>query len=745
MRQTQRLARNVFALLLGAAILLPLTSTAQTGWGSIDGTLTDRATGVPVAFAQILLEGAERSTQTTADGDFMLRNVPPGTYVLRAFRIGYEPLVKDVEVGPNQVRTLQLQMRAEPVRVGEIVVHDIHETRERHDVEGTSSFSLGGTSLRERLGATIAETLEKEPGVSMRSMGPAPARPVLRGLGGERLLVLEDGERTGDLSSTSSDHAVAIDPLMMDEIEVLRGPSALLHGPSVLGGVVNVLKNAVPNDRPDHFHIQAALQPQSVNRSYATGVSVHTPLLSNYSFHAGGAVRDAGDLRTPEGTLKNTGLFGLTASGGLSRVGEWGYAGVAAGWYESQYGIPGGFVGAHPNGVDIDMTRYNVDARAVFLNVKPHIPSLEVRGTYSWYHHQEFESNGILGIEFGVITYRGALTARTDGPGRLGEGTFRFSGEYRDYAAGGFSATPASREWTLAGAAVQRFDVGRLGLLGGLRYDVRRVEPSVTFTSVFLDGIRPRTFAGLSASGTASLSLVSGVAIGFTAMRSLRLPGIEELYSGGPHLAAYSYDIGGPDLGLEKGFGLEVFGRYETDETNLSLTLFRSAISGFIYPRNTGEINYRVYLPIYAYSGEDALMWGGEFRFDRTLARWLALETSGSYVQGTFSAESQPMPWIPPLRGKIGGRFTWGALSLQPYTRLAAAQSRLGPFEKRTDGYVTLGATAQYILTAAGLVHTVDLAVENLTDTAYRDHLSRVKIVMPEPGRNFRLLYRVYF
>ena len=208
----------MLVLLAVAVLLLSAPSIAQQGSSSITGSIRDAETGAPVAYVQIYLEEAARATQTDENGRFILVNLTGGSDRLHAFRIGYEERHVNVELSGGADEVLNIVMRHEAIHVEEIVVH---ESRETSDQLGTSAFAMGGGNLRENLGSTIAETLENEPGISMRSMGPAPARPVLRGLGGERLLLLEDGERTGDLSQSSSDHAVAIDPLMTDEIEVI--------------------------------------------------------------------------------------------------------------------------------------------------------------------------------------------------------------------------------------------------------------------------------------------------------------------------------------------------------------------------------------------------------------------------------------------------------------------------------------------------------------------------------------------
>lgn len=740
-RETKRRWAAPAGILLAA--LLPLLVYAQptTRSGAVAGDVRDVETGRPVAWTQILLEEANRSTTSAETGAFRLVNIPEGLYTLKAYRIGYEPLIRTVRVPAGDTLRLTLTLTGSPLEAGEVIVESEREAAQQL---ADAALELEGRRLRQNLGTTIAETLEDEPGIAMRSMGPAPARPVLRGLGGERLLVLEDGGRTGDLSATSTDHAVVIDPLSAERIEVIRGPAALIYGPNTLGGAVNVIRGYVPTSRPDGFSAGYTLQSESVSRGIATGLSATGPA-GPVVFHADGSYRRSQDVHTPVGVLENTSLETLSGSAGASLVGRWGHAGVAGSYYTSDYGIPGGFVGAHPNGVDIHLERRHLEARSELLPRTRWVPRVDLSGSYSWYHHEEFESSGALGTEFGLLSYHGEAIAHTRQYGPFRKGAVGVWGEYRDYAAGGLIFTPASTDWTVAGFAFQDVHFDEWTLQAGLRYDLRQVSPREEQVSRVIGRIRARTFGGLSGAVSGLWHPRTDLSLGTTLMRSLRVPGIEELYSEGPHLAAYSFEVGNPNLEMERGWGAEAFLRYDGSRTDGKAAVYRNRFSGYIFPRNTGETNVRTLLPIYQTTGAEAVMYGAEGSGEIFLSTDVSLLGSFSYVHATFTDTDEPIPFIPPLSARLGLEWSPGAWTFGLTAHAAAEQNRVGAHEEPTDGYVTLDSYVQYFFTAGRFLHTIDLGVENVTDAEYRDHLSRVKVIMPEPGRNLKLLYRMYF
>ncbi|MCY3664932.1 MAG: TonB-dependent receptor, partial [Gemmatimonadetes bacterium] len=225
-------------------------------------------------------------------------------------------------------------------------------------------------------------------------------------------------------------------------------------------------------------------------------------------------------------------------------------------------------------------------------------------------------------------------------------------------------------------------------------------------------------------------------------------PGIEELFSEGPHLAAYSYEVGNGALDSERGLGLELFADYHREKGHVHLAVFRNAIDGYIFPKNSGERSLRrADLFLYQTVGERVLMHGAEVTFDWHLAEPWKVAGSLSYVRGRLTdLDDEPLPRLPPLQGHLGLTCEpTEALSATIDVRLAAAQNRISEFEEPTEGYAVLDLSSQYYAQWGGRLHTFSLTLENATDAVYRNHLNRVKEILPEPGRNLRLLHKIFF
>lgn len=750
---------------------MPPEASSDRKVGALEGKIIDMDSGESLGWTTLLVVELNRSAAAHSDGSFHFYRLPTGTYTLKTFRVGYQNSSQKFTIRPQDTTRLILKLTSVPISVEGVTV-EAHGYEDNLSGLQEPAVEVSGKNLRQNLGTTIAETIEDEPGLATRTMGPAPARPVLRGLSGDRLLMLEDGGRTGDLSATSSDHAVVIEPMTAERIEVIRGAEALQYGGSVLGGVINVVRNYVPTNLPHRVSGSASLQGQTVNTGYSGGAEFSIPL-GPMAFHADGSYRSADNVNTPLGILRNTAIDNLNGSLGTSYLSDWGYLGAAGGYYESQYGIPPDPYGGHPGGVTIDLKRTHYESKAELYPRPDCLCRFNLKYSYSRYQHTEYESNGAVGIKFGVLTHNFSAKMHTHQLGIFRNGVMGLWGEYRDYATGGLSFTPATGEYSLAAHLYQEAHFGKLMTSGSIRLDTRYIRPSEEKTIVredFTLFVRDRSFQGISLALSGHYHFARDWLVGLTAMRSYRAPTIEELFSEGPHLAAYSYEVGNSELDSEKGLGVETFFEFQREHHNLRLVIFINDITGYIYPENTGRFSLRrADLLVYQHVGERVSMTGLETTFNSRLSERWSMGGNLSYVRGELIDQDKPLSQMPPLSSKLRISYHQGKMTFSGHMHAAARQERLGEYENLfpvldqngeiikdnqgdplleqlpTEGYVVFDLVADYYFSAGSFLHTLSFSIENITDTEYRKHLNRVKQIMPEPGLNIKLLYKVYF
>ena len=710
---------------------------------SISGEVIDAETETPLMDVHVsLLRDREGTSlfRTGKTGQFRFDEIAPGTYTLRFERAGYEASDQEIIVETDPM-TMIVKLERNPLQLGEVVVTPGDE--EHAHFEKTTDLNLSAQELDQQMGATIAETLSGEVGVAQRTMGRTTARPVIRGMGGDRLLILEDGGRTGDKSGSSADHAVAIDPTTATNIEIIRGATSLIYGSGTLGGVVNVKRETIPQTLPHRPTMNLTFQGESVN-SGLTGTTGFTIPIGDLAWRLELNRRSTDDTHTPIGILENTSLSHTNFSTGISMVKDWGHVGISGGSYRSDYGVPGSPEG-HIHGVTIDLDRQRYEGDFEYGFQQSFFKKLKLHSTYTRYQHQEIESNNRLGVEFGVLTTNVSALAYMRGDAVAGVWS-----EYRDHATGGFYWTPHTREISLAGFYLKQKRLNEdLTLQGAIRYDVRRVEPFKEGIVTRAGPVTQQDFGGVSSAVSGIYHWDDHLETGATLMKTFRTPGIEELFSDGPHLAVYSYEIGNAELGSEDGFGTEAFLRYAAKRLKMNLTVFRNQIYGYLIQGNTGEKEWGSgaagWLWIYQYQGQNALLNGAEFSIDAEIVPRFQVEASMSYVRGTLMTSGLPLERIPPLNGKVALQYVTRPLNVHFTARFSDGQHRLGEFEEATDGYVVYDAGFQFSFPWWQLQHQAVVTVENIFDTEYRQHLSRIKSVMPEPGRNVKLLYRLIF
>lgn len=723
-------------LITCSGIIIP-----QSVSDTLRGIILDISDDTPIAGAVIKFKNTENYTTSNLKGLFTLVKKDSAEQELEISHIAYKPSAIRLRSNLNSYNLI-VHLTSSYFKTETVIVSGRHSNTSHTD-EDTYIEVLRGKDLERSLGSTLASTLKNEAGIAIRSMGPAPSRPVIRGMGGDRVLLLEDGFRTVDLSATSPDHAVSLDPFSIERIEVIRGPAVLIYSPVTIGGVVNSIRREINGDFSQSVEGNIGLYGESSNRGLLGSGLLKIPLgdfLGRFEFSR----RSTDDLQSPTGTLKNS-ASGLTNGAfSLSHKFSSGYTGIAARDFSLDYGIPGGFVGAHPDGVHIKMFRrvysglYSISPQSKYIN------NVTIRLTRNFFSQTEYESSGLIGAEFGMTDYALHAEAETKSMWLFSHGSVGIESEYRDFQVGGFVFTSPAINRQVAGYIYQNIPFTNSNLELGLRITHGSFSPSLSGKIINGKVIAPVSFTIPSFSLSYQYNVSENIAAGAAFHKTSRLPSIEELYSAGPHLAAYSYETGNPDLKPENGYGFEIFSGYTTESLSLRGNVYFNILENFLLPRNNGKINFATLLPVYETTGEKVRLFGGEFQAEAEFPLGIKISNVSSLTYGEFSGGS-PMPSIPPFKNITTISAAFSGVSLGIRTTLAMAQNKTDIYEFPTPGYGAHDFFVQYSYIQSHLIHNFSLNVDNIFNKEFRNHLSRVKSILPEPGRSFRVVYRMFF
>ncbi|MCS7052838.1 MAG: TonB-dependent receptor, partial [Ignavibacterium sp.] len=431
----------------------------------LTGKILNAENSEPVANALIQLFAINQFTTSSNDGSFIFSNINAKKFRIKITHIAFQEKLVDLDFDEQTSKTLTVYLIPKIINLSPVVISGNSKLSIVEEIQQFSSI-LSGKELQRNLSQTLASTLKNEAGLSIRSMGPAPSRPVFRGLGQERVLISEDGIKTIDLSSSSPDHAVTLEPFQSERIEVLRGPKILTKTLTSVGGVVNVVKNDIPNQIHNQIHFNAGVYYESANRGYLTGVQTEIPY-NPFALRFELNRRKTDDIKTPIGYLKNSLSKNLNGNIGLSFVEEFGVIGSGIKIYNLNYGVPGGFVGAHPFGVNIDIEKQQINFLSE-INLDKN--NLDLRFSNVQYRHKEFEYNGLIGSEFAINTNSATLNFEHNKFSIFDEGILGISFEHRDFNIGGYVFSPPSYSYNISTFVYENVKAEKLNLEFGLRY-----------------------------------------------------------------------------------------------------------------------------------------------------------------------------------------------------------------------------------------------------------------------------------
>jgi len=630
---------------------------------------------------------------------------------------------------------------------------------------------LQGDSLTRNLKPQIGDMLASLPGVSSSGFAPGVSRPVLRGFDGPRVQVLLDGIGSLDASSVSADHAVSLDTLGVDRIDVLHGPSVLQYASDPSGGAVNAVDKRIPRTVPDQpFKLDATgsygtaadsvlgaaavevkLAPRFVARidgsynhsndlrigGYALSPQLRADTLAQVSALAGaGDLADAAvlaDQANRRGTLANSGTKGWTYGGGLAFIDQGGDIGVSYQRIATDYDIP-----PRPS-TDlatsaISLRQNRIDLRAG-VNSDGFFKRISLRAAYGDYRHVELE-DGAPGTTFRSQAIEARLEAEQARRGGWSGTTGVQLASARLAVSGDEQLLPDNSTRRFAGFTVQRLELGNVDLEGAARFE--HVDVAALRTGP------QRSFDLYAGAAGVAWHPAPGLTLSASYSHGERAPAAEELFVDGAHDATQSYERGNPNFGIERSNGIEAAARYTGGDFAGSLTLFATNFRNFITAIPTGEVIEE--LPVFQYSQASARFRGLEAEGALTFARWgdrsLMIDGGLDYTHANL-VDIGPVPRIPPLRVRGGLGYKSDSFELRGDVDWYAKQDRVTTYEIPTSAYTLVGASATWRPMGKEGPLSLILSADNLFDVTGRLASSETRDFVPIAGRDVRITARL--
>lgn len=774
--------------------MLSLSIAAQSN-GTVRGTVKSQVNNAPLASVSVQLTQLRRSVETDADGVYEFTDVPPGRYTIVTHIEGFSDQARSIVVSAGQALTQDFSMSLRSLQ--EEVTVTATGTEESVYEAFQSVNSIGTARIAEQANTAIGEVLERESGVGKRSFGPGTGRPIIRGFDGDRVLVLQDGVRTGSVGSQSADHGEPIDTLALERVEVIKGPATLLYGSNAIGGVVNAVTTDEDEAHPGFRGFFTGLGATN-NRQGGIGGGAEYGY-KKWLFNGSGNFIREGDYRTPLGQVPNS---GSRSFGGKFSVGHFGEKFFWAGEISAdkrRYGVPyaplfeEGALVTTPDGdpcgeghheeeatggeeeepcqydifaiqqqfanqlpevpeeaIDIRMRRNNYRFRGGFRDVRGPIQQGNFFIDFTDYRHEEVETadgEDEVATTFDNDTFSYRAMFQQAKYGKL-SGRFGFEGYRRSYLTVGAESLIDGRvgQDNFAAFGLQELDFNRVSFQFGGRVEHNKYNP--TNNSLYGD----RSFTGFSGAAGVRFRLWEGASFVTNFNSSYRAPALEELYNFGPHIGTVTFEIGNQDLLRERSNGIEFSFRQQLRRVRINGSFFHYSIDNFVFlspvdDNDDGLVDVEDNLPISAFVQDDAKFTGADVSVDVDVTDWLGAYAIADVVKAELRDGNIPLPRITPARGRLGLDFRYKGLSVRPEAVFVGSRDLDDVFvlESPTDGYGLFNLNASYTIAKGTTTHTFFFAGSNLGDKLYRNHLSFIKDLAPEPGRGARFGYTIRF
>jgi len=617
---------------------------------------------------------------------------------------------------------------------------------------------LSGKELQTKMGTTIGDTLKNELGVTSQSFGAGVGTPVIRGQSGPRVRVMQNSLGNNDVSNLSPDHANAVNPIIAERIEVLRGPSTLLYGNGAIGGVVNVIDNRIPEQVPDKVLGGAGMQRYDSATNLTSSALKLEGGKELFAYHLDGFYNDQGNTHiggqpiddalahqtqpdldivdNPNGVINNSNARSRGGSAGASVIGDVGLVGAAINSLENNYGIPPNGTGGAPIRVQMNQTKYDFKGQ---LN-KPFAlaEALRMKFGYTDYKHVELD-NGVPATTFTNQSYESRLELEHQ-PLGIVKGVLGFQSVNSQFAALGAEAlVPKSAIDSYGLFAVESFAVRDVTYELGVRGEWQGIAPETTYSSV--------SYVPLSGSVSALWDITKQHQLSLAVTQSQRAPQVQELFSNGVHEATMSYEKGDVNLRKEISYNLDLGYKFNTDWMTSEFNLFHNWVNDYIYQQQASYVIED--LPVLQSAQANAVFKGFEaktiFPLMQNSYGAVDLTLFGDYTRGSFD-QGGNVPRMPPLRYGLQLSYEKNDWSTDVRLTRGEAQTYAGDNQSNTPGYLLLNLGAQYQVASFHESQVMLFAAgKNMLNENIRNSTSYLRNFAPDPGRSAEIGIRVSY
>lgn len=744
----------------------------------IHGTAVDSATGEPLVAASVTIAGVRTDAFTAVNGTFEVRGLAPGVYTVTVRQIGYGPAVVRVDARLTDAH-IAVALARRSARLEDITIQADSIRAALSRIEAASTFTA--EDLAALRGQTLGETIKQLPGVATIQYGPSVAKPVIRGLHSQRIVVMNSGVRQ-EGQQWGTEHAPEIDSFEAEEVSVIRGGGTVLYGSDALGGVVTVERPRLPEARGLRGDFQ--VNSFTNNRQAAASLrleagGLRAPVLGDFAFRGRLTGRVAGDAHSPDYNLRNTGFNEVNGSLALGVRRGWGESELLFSRFDTELGV---YTGAHVGNFD-DLERamsrppadtdFSYDVGRPKQNVVHNLLAWRTRILqsplgpltanlgYQYNQRQEFDSHGSLAnrdipaFDLRLNTYTldlrtqhhvnknltGTLGVSGMRQGNVSKGKAFLIPEYRLYSAGVYGLEElALQRWTLS---------------VGVRWDYIWQRTYEYSDAGIVSPAERRSWNSVAGHAGASYLLGRDWSLGGRVTRSWRAPNVNERFAQGVHHGSAQYEIGDTSLVPERTIGVEGTLRHAGTRAQLELSVFQNWVDGFIHLQPRAPVfSIRGTFPAYNYAQADAVLRGVEVLTGLTPAPWLSLQASATVVRGTFARDGEPLFDMPADRLTLSARYQTAGNTPRSWhaelgTVVVRKQDQLPDstvYGLPTEGYALINAeTGVSGLGMFGFMLDATLAVRNLFDVRYRDYLSRYRLFVDDPGRDVVVRVRIPF